>query len=518
MNQFNFGMKAGKLQNKLGPGSGWTDTAFNIIWNATKIKCPLVLKYKNQTIIAEGKCPDKNCAARVLLKLLDWNDSEATLKIEVSGYDSTFEHMKPKRRVRNALREAYRETLLTEKPYNLYNKLNTDNYRAGNPSNPPHLPNLKVLQKISEENKKSPGDVVKNLFEINVKEKVFKAFNLVEEQVTIMYWHKLQRNFYINHARFEYTILSLDDTGNIINNLHGDSRKCDELNLFQLQLQMHDEKSKRIGQMLSSRKDKQTVHDFLTKWLNDFEYLPNECIMDGAGALHWAACKVFNECEIKDYMIFCYRFMEGEQNVWKFNTLLRLDMFHFVQMLRRFCRKHKIDKSVKALFLRALVLCAVLTNFKDIHHIFVCVVLIASQRKETKETIVAKNILQNFITRNEIGKLNVQVPVNCQENWVTVIVENLKSLNFKEMAFKNSHYFPELVQYLSYIGRLVHMWSNVVASKAGSQKLLASSNIVESSFSVLKRTVLKGKVTTCDEYIESSLNEIVGQFSTLKSN
>jgi hypothetical protein len=498
------------------PGLGWTDVAFKIIWDATKINCPLVLRYKNHTTLAEGKCPDKNCSTSVLLILVHSSDAEVRLRIEVFDYNAKLVHVKAQRRTRYALRESYRKQLKIEKPYNLLNKIRASNYRDGNPPNPPHIPNLKVLQKISGENKKSPGDVVKNLFELNLKEKVFRALNL-EDEVTIIYWHKLQQNFYLNYAKSEYTILSLDDTGNIVNNLHGDSRKCDELNLFQLQLEIKSQKSQRMGQMLSSRKDKFTILNFLNKWLDDFVYSPKECVMDGAGALHWAVCKTFNECELSEYLKYCYRLVNGEETEWKFNTLLRLDTFHFVQMLRRFSRKHKIDKSIKSLFLRSLVLSVTLTNFTELHIIFTCVILIANQKKESKETLLAKNLLQKFITTNEVGSAPVNVSVNIKHDWVSSIVEEIRTINCKEMVIKNTHYFPELVSYLCYVGRLAYMWSNVIPAMVGSEKLLASSNIVESSFSVLKRTVLKGSVATCDDYIESSIDEIIGQFSKLPS-
>lgn len=256
--EFDFALRAGKSQNNVTLERGWSDVAYKVIYEASKIKCPLSLKFKSKKIIAEGFCPDKNCEPLARLELLTWKHDLIKLKVEIENYSEHFEHAKKKRRIRNKLREKYRKTLTTTNPYNLTNKLAADNWREGKTFYPAHMPDLSVVQKISSENRKPPGQVTKNIFEFDLREEILKHFQ-VEKEVSITFWHKLQTNFYVNFAKKNYVIVSIDDTGNIINNLHGDSKCCDELNLFQIQLQNIDHKSYPVGQMLSSRKNADTI-------------------------------------------------------------------------------------------------------------------------------------------------------------------------------------------------------------------------------------------------------------------
>lgn len=187
-------------------------------------------------------------------------------------------------------------------------------------------------------------------------------------------------------------------------------------------------------------------------------------------------------------------------------------------MLKRFFRKHKIDGTAKALFLRAIALCVTRIEFEDIHKIFTCIILISSNRKDTKQTISAKNFLYMFVSKELVGKMHVDIPVYFEKAWTTKIIDGLKSIKMKETAIDNIHYFPDLVTYIKYIGRLVYLWSNIIPFKAGSKKLIASSNIVESSFSVLKNNVSSKKIHTCDAFLEFLKNTIIGEMSHLKGN
>lgn len=61
-------------------------------------------------------------------------------------------------------------------------------------------------------------------------------------------------------------------------------------------------------------------------WLKEFRVVPDECVMDGAGGLHWSACKVFNGVELETYVNYCFKMIKGAVTEWNYRTILRFDV------------------------------------------------------------------------------------------------------------------------------------------------------------------------------------------------
>lgn len=501
------------------PGKGWADVAFQIIFDATKVRCPFSLSFKNKKTIAVGRCPDEGCEAKVEMDFIGWNDENAKLEVRLIDCELNREHTKTQRRIRGKLREKYGQEMTSTRtnPFKLSNKLGSENWRNGNSFYPPHLPKLKTLQAISSENQPKQSEVVKLIFEFNERENVLQSFQLCPE-VVISFWHKLQQNYYVNFSAHNYTILAIDDTGNLVFNLHGDANATNELNLFQIQLKSVDGKpSIPMGQLLSSRKNASTVIEFLSSWLKEFKKPPNECVMDGAGALHIAVCKVFNKMELSEYFDICWQFIKGSATRWTLKTLLRLDAFHFVAMVKRYINKIKLEGTAKTLFLRSILLCVPQEDFATIFRVFACIIIVASSKKESKETLAAKSILTKFVQTEKIEEkfpMTLEVEAECQ--WATNLIKRISEAKIKKSAIENSSFFPELVNYLKYLGPLVCMWSNVIPHKVGAKYKVASSNIIEAGFSTIKNNVLDKEPKKVNKFLELHLQMVVNKFNGLK--
>lgn len=514
---FNFQLKSGKTQNKILPGKGWSDVAYKIIFDTTKVKCPFSLSFKNKKTIAAGHCPDDKCNSTVEMDLVAWCDKKVKLEIRLNDYNENQIHTRTNRRIRYKLREDYAEQLTHTNPFKLHNQLGTENWRDGNTFYPPHLPKLATLQAISSENQLSQSEVVKQIFEFNARENIMKSFQLCPE-VVLSFWHNLQQNYYKNFSANNYTIIAIDDTGNLVYNLHGNANSTNEINLFQLQLQSVDSKPTiPMGQLLSSRKNSATIIEFLTIWLNDFKNPPNECVMDGAGALHIAVCRVFNKMELSEYYQICWRFINGLDKKFNLKTLIRMDGFHFIAMVKRFFGKNKLDGSAKTLLLRAILLCVPQVDFTTIFQVFACVILIASATKETKESLASKSILTKFVQSEKVeASIPVNIEICAEQQWAAILITKINDMKFKKSAIDNTSYFPELVEYLKYLGPLVCMWSNIVPHKVGSKQKVASSNIIEAGFSTIKNNMLEQEPTTVDKFLELNLQMIINKLNGLK--
>jgi hypothetical protein len=288
------------------------------------------------------------------------------------------------------LRNEYQKRLKTLKPIQVHHKDKITFYNKKVRELPAHVPSIPVLQKIRQEGNDSYEIVAAKTLKLCFKTKFIKKMDLYP-YVNIIFWHRLQYTFYNYFARKNYTVLAIDDTGDVVQNIHPDKNFKHETNLFQIQLQTTSGTSLPIGQMLSQKKDTETVYNFLMQWKKDFIKAPNEMVMDGTVALHNACCKCFNSIELIDYKKHCWKFITDPTSEFPFPTLIRMDRKHFVKSITRWFAKYMKDSEVSKICSRAICLCIDITTIGKIGLIFGEILLLSKLKTETKLTLKLKN-------------------------------------------------------------------------------------------------------------------------------
>jgi hypothetical protein len=185
-------------------------------------------------------------------------------------------------------------------------------------------------------------------------------------------------------------------------------------------------------------------------------------------------------------------------------------------MIDRYCQKNKIPKSSAQLYKKAIKYCVAVTDVELMIKIFTCLIVISNTPKVTKETIKCEQYLQ-LLFENKKGEIPVDFHIDISKVWVEDIIKNVSKVQMKLSKVPNHHYFPRMVKYLKYLGRLVCLWSQMLPSKVGSKKLSASSNIVESFFSFLKNTAMNGVIHRCDDFIKMFNRNVIAEFSNKDS-
>lgn len=521
---FGMALRCYKNQNRWRPAKGWTTKLFDMIADDIHLSCPITFRYGNRDIFATGQCSDSTCPTKIKVLLKETDDKKVKLEVRLYDYNKDHPHQKSKRQTRKREREEIRRNLETENPFNLYNRMRAEAKSKGWSKEPPNLPILPTIQKINRELNPSASQIISNLYEHSQKFPFIREIHLIDE-LRVVFFSNSQYNLFNNYSRDNETIMSVDDTGNLVYNLNG--RGCGNFNLFVTTLRTKD-KSYPMIQMLSSRKNAESVGIMFGHWLRYAKKPPNTLCGDGAGALHLAGCRSFNKVTLLVYMSTCWRILQ-EGGKFPFPTVIRMDRVHFIKMVVRFFKKnlpknHKIgDKEDKEeeensdfeenfreaisgstiveFYGRVMGLLVDLTDFAMIVDIMGSMLFISICENESALTIKVRQFLERFI-KGEKVECPVKFSHKPQKEWFKVLQHDLKKVEFIQLGMKNPYFFPKMLKYVSYVADRLLLWSPLVSKLAGT-KTNVNSMDVESFFNVLKNKIMKKVVKHLDDFIAS---------------
>lgn len=409
------------------------------------------------------------------------------------------------------IRDKVAAELSNNKTINVVNNQKRHLMINGSNDMPAHAYDKKVLNKIVSERRKNPGllDFIYNKYCIDTK--LVRVMQIFPE-IKVIFWHEYQCNFYKYYAKRNYTILSLDDTGGIVSNVH-DTRKHSS-NLFQLQILTKEGPSLPIGQLLSDRKHCEVVKEFLKEWLKNFKWAPREMVMDGAAALHNAACEIFNKCTLARYKKGCWNFIIQGTDLFPFKTLIRMDRNHTVHTIVRWGKKKIHDRSVRYFVIRSICLCIDLVVMENIVKVLITILFVVLQKKESEMTLKCKEALVNFVrsgTFEDLLDFGIEISPNWYEDNLNAI-QKITDVG-KVYSTPNAYHNLKIATYLKYLTNNVLLWTAVVAQKAQSEKIEASSANIESYFSNLKTNILLKQVLPIDEFLQKFVEYVEGEIS-----
>lgn len=379
---------------------------------------------------------------------------------------------------------------------------------------PAHMPTLSVLHKVNSESNSTIPQVIGHLYNFAQKKleegKPFIRSLKLMPDLFVSFYTDEQIQFYNHFATQFYTVVSFDDTGNIIKSLQKGKRKQkSHINLFQLVLRTIKDPSVPIGQLLSSKKDLQACEEFLLEWSRVLTRSPDLFIMDGAAALHLAACRVFNKMSIKEYYFNCWKFLNGLPGK-PINTLLRMDRTHFVAMVIRWLKKNRASKEAKEIFGRAICRCVDEADINRIFDVFVNILLCTMSPVESWITRDSKEHLGRYILDSTIKTpLSIQArPTN--EEWFNDVLTQVLIMEFPKGLTKNNCKINRLPKYLLYLSRRVFLWSDVFSNKMDCPVKEPNSCNIESFFNILKHKILESEIHEIDEFVKKFFEYLDG--------
>lgn len=317
-----------------------------------------------------------------------------------------------------------------------------------------------------------------------------------------------QVNIYKNLARNAKVTISIDDSGDLCKNIENPSRS-DELNLFQMMLR-NSPKSVPIGQLLSSKKDAESVKILLNDWMERVKKAPDTAVMDGAGALHKACSEVFNKMELKSYLNMCWGVLRGLK--FKAKTVIRIDRVHYSRMIRRHLYETlRLPKEIAELFFRSLCLAVDKTDVIEIFNIYINVIYLASKQFECQYTLYCRIYLESLIKGEERpSKLNFDIGLS--NEFICEIIEAVEDHHSESLNINNTYYSPAVVKYCKYLGRLLPLWSPLI-SIVCDLRAEENSMDVESFFNTLKNIILEKVILRADQFLIEFQQHLKGQYA-----
>lgn len=329
--------------------------------------------------------------------------------------------------------------------------------------------------------------------------------------VSINLWNNLQRNLYQNfHKQRVYTVLYFDATENVVDYpIIYKNLKTHPLNVYTLILEKMGlmEICLPVGAVISERKRAFDISSFLYEWLEFFQYLPQEVVMDQEAASIVAFMRVFNKMDVKEYVRQAFAFLRGDTDRFKL-VLIRLDKNHIVHTFSKI--KINTEGSCSQLVSRSICRLVEETNFRHVCDVIGNLLILLSGEHRSEQVIGAENFLNKHI-RMEVGPRFEAYPVSgidfdvgFTENWFNEIYTTAGSLanGDYDVSINNPYLNGRLVQYLHRICEKILLWTAVLPAKRKSCKLSGTSAAIESYHGHLKSRLLLKETVSLDTGIE----------------
>lgn len=413
------------------------------------------------------------------------------------------------------MRTALGDEMKKRAPYNVYLNMKSNVAEAGIDLDPAHLPKLDTLRKIRSEGRRKPADVIGELFNFAQSSEFIQSLQ-IHPEVFISFWSREQINFYNAFSKDNFVVMSLDDTSDVVQNITpGSSNKKKMIKMFSCVIKIKGStldapvnglkmSSVPVNQLLSTKADIPAVKNWLADWKPNVTRPPDLLVMDGAAVLHYSACLVFNDCELKEYYENAWRSLRGEKSR-VIRTLLRIDRSHFVQTIVRWLKTNKASVELKELVARALCRLIDEKEFEIVVHVFVHLLFITLDSTATDRVNMAKEGLLNFITgvRPEgLQKIDHDDLSLMNQNWFSNIVVKARQEHCSKGTGKNFLRIPKLIDYLIYLSRRIFLWTDVYTSHVGCKEQSPNSNNIESFFNKYKNTILQGDMPDLDVFMK----------------
>lgn len=195
----------------------------------------------------------------------------------------------------------------------------------------------------------------------------------------------------------------------------------------------------------------------------------------------------------------------------KFNLCLpRIDRNHIVPTINKHTNLTKND-----LYARSIVLLIDEINFKIVVEILGSVLIMISSKFKNPSIETSDENLNSFIKGN-LEEIKFQFDVNVGRDWY---LDFSSQITEKQMfsGSLNVSYNEDMITFVHKMAKRMIYWTGVLAFKAGSKLMKATSSSLESYHEILKHKLLNERKVELDElikamefYIDTLLHEETG--------
>lgn len=373
-----------RLPNKrrytvLKPGI-WTDVLNTMIWDAIKWPCSWIYKgnYISTSdtakywILIRAQC---GCGNRLIAYCLNPPPSEPSihgleLNVDVWGEKSLHVPTEIRRRpFAGEKRRKLGEEMIDKglRASHVRKVIASDIMEVQDPY-PSHLPSNEVVRKIKSESmqaRRLDQDVVRaiqllkysssNVFRNNVHDIGLDPF-------FVHIWNPNHVKIYNLYCKNTYSRLILDATGKLFQKIPipcGGTSGHIFLYLGVVRLPGEGEGLIPVVQMFSERHNANAIEFWLKEWLRVGEAsVPCEVVLDDSAALISATSRALaGEPSTAEYLKKSLLFLQGEESM-RPKCLIRIDVAHFTNLIRRWPQICSLKKRTKEFFIRAVIIVA----------------------------------------------------------------------------------------------------------------------------------------------------------------
>jgi hypothetical protein len=174
-----------------------------------------------------------------------------------------------------------------------------------------------------------------------------------------------------------------------------------------------------------------------------------------------------------------------------------------VKQVVRYFKKHIADKTVRILFIRGICLCIDVNDVDDLIKIIAVLLFLCIQKKESALLNECKDFLVQFIQgRQPSYPINVEIIPS--EGWFEECEKKIWEIKDVGVQYTSPNVFHniKIAEYIKYLSRNLMLWTAIIPNATQSEKIEASSAIVESFFSHLKTNILNGEIVSLDTFLD----------------
>ncbi len=276
-------------------------------------------------------------------------------------------------------------------------------------------------------------------------------------------------------------------------------------------------------------------------------------VTDASMVLLNSVLTTFNNCSLKEYLIYTYEILVGEtQNLVNFRSKVKVILYicstHYLKIVLRAMKKISIESKTKSTFIytfsllqNSLTIKELTKNFVDLYYLFV------SPFKSSLQSKALLSLKSRIQSRNDNAKINLHYIeptekeslndcfVGLEQNDGTIKASSPFTIYFNQLvndsktiirtntcsADMNPYYCPELIDIILQRIHLVPLWSSIMigdwqkANKVAQTEQFSriSNNSVEQYFNIVKTHLLKNRKVMISELGSLMYNKNLAKFN-----